>query len=412
MINVIVIGGGASGIMAAITAAREGAKVTILEKGNRLGRKILVSGNGRCNLSNERLSWKNYHGKHPKFAASVFGRFSNYDTLEFFNNLGLATKVEDNGRVFPVSDQAESVLQVLEYELESLGVKTYYKSRVDSIEKKEDVFMVKLFNGKTLLADKVIIATGGKSYSKLGSSGDGFSFAKKFRHTVEPIYPVSVGLEVTREFKRICNKLQGVKIEADVKAMVDDKVIDEEVGTVLFTHFGLSAWAIMKLSFVVSRMINIEDVENVNVVIDFFPNQSFEELDSLVEKLWKNNPKKTLGFSFVGLMQRKIAPALLTNMLIDPVRKVGAVSREDRQKILKAFKSFPFTVNGTRTWDEAQFTHGGVSVEEIDSRTMESKKVPGLFFTGEVVDIIGESGGYNLQWAWSSGYVAGLNVTQ
>lgn len=405
--EVSVIGGGPSGIIAAIAAARNGAKVTIVEKGSRLGRKILVSGNGRCNMSNEGVSWQNYHGKHPKFTASVFGRFSNFDTLEFFHDLGLSTKTEDGGRIFPVSDQAESVLQVLEYELESLGVQTLFKSRVDSIEKKNGKFTIKIFNGKTLSADKIIIATGGRSYPKLGSSGDGFDFAKQFGHSIEQLFPVSVGLEVSKEYKPVCNKLQGVKIEAGAKAIQDETVIAEEIGTVLFTHFGLSAWAIMRLSFEVSRLMNLETVENVEVFIDFFPEQSFEDLDRMVEEIWGNNPKKTLGFSFVGLMQRKIAPALLDNLGIDSTRKVGSISKDDRRKILESFKSFKFVVEGTRTWDEAQFTYGGVSVEEIDSKTMESKLVPGLYFTGEVVDIVGDSGGYNLQWAWSSGYVAG-----
>jgi len=405
--DVVIIGGGPSGIIAAIVAARNGADVTILEKGSQLGRKILVTGNGRCNMSNENISWQNYHGKYPKFSASVFGRFSNYDTLEFFRELGLETKVEDRGRIFPVSDQATSVLDVLLYELESLEINVLYKSKVTSINKSDYGFSIKLFNGKVIKADKVIISTGGKTFPKLGNTGDGYKLAETLGHKIETIFPVSVGLEVEHGYKTLCNKLQGVKVEAEARAVIGDMVLAEDVGTVLFTHFGLSAWAIMRLSFAVSRALNVDGNEMVDILIDFFPQYSVDDLDSLLEQRFKENPKKTLGFSFVGLMQKKLAPVLLEFVEFDTTRKVGEISKVDRRKIVETLKSFRLEVEGTRSWDEAQFTYGGVAVEEIDSKTMESKVILGLYFAGEVVDIVGDSGGYNLQWAWSSGYVAG-----
>ena len=409
--KVVIIGGGPSGIIAAIAAARKGADVTILEKKNGLGKKILISGNGRCNLSNQDVTWENYHGKHPKFAASVFGQFSNWDTFDFFHTLGLETKTEDMGRVFPVSDKAESVLALLTYELESLGIQVIFQSKVTEIKKDEGTFVTKLFNGKVLKSDKLIIATGGKTYSTLGSSGDGYSFAKEFGHTIEDLYPVSSGVDVASSYKALVNKLQGVKIDAGVSAFAGDNKFTEDSGTVLFTHFGLSAWAIMRLSFEISRALNIENKGIVDVFIDFFPQYDKNTLDSILSKRWEDNPKKTLGFSFVGLMQKKIAPALLDYAGYDVLKKAGEVSKADRLAIVDLMKGFKFEAVGTRSWDESQFTMGGVSVQEINPKTMESKLVPGLHFCGEVVDITGDSGGYNLQWAWSSGHVAGRGST-
>lgn len=406
-LKIIVIGGGPSGIMAAIAAAKNGASVTIIEKKTDLGKKILISGNGRCNLSNDDVSWENYHGKFPKFAASVLGQFSNWDTLDFFHKLGLETKTEDRGRIFPVSDQADSVLDVLSYELESLDVRILFQSKVESIEKVGEKFEVDIFNGKKLIADKLIIATGGKTYSKLGSSGDGYSFARKFGHTIEDLYPVSTGFDVASKYKPLVNKLQGVKVEAGVSAFDGVEKLAEDMGTVLFTHFGLSAWAIMRLSFEVSRVINIGNKEMVDVFVDFFPEYDKNTLDLILQKRWEDNPKKSLGFSFVGLMQKKIAPALLDFAGFDITKKSCEVSKSDRLKIVDLLKNYKFEVVGVRSWDEAQFTMGGVSVKEIDPKTMESKLVPNLYFCGEVVDITGDSGGYNLQWAWSSGFVAG-----
>lgn len=409
-IKVCIIGGGPAGIAAAIAAAKKGAKVIILEKGSSLGRKILISGNGRCNLSNTELSWRNYHGKHPKFTASIFSRFSNEDTLDFFKNLGLETKVEDKGRVFPVSDQAESVLDVLMFELESFDISILCKSKVVSIEKNKAEFVTTLFNGKKIKSDKVIIATGGKSYPSFGSTGDGYKFAKSFGHSIEPFYPVSTGLIVEGRFKPLCNKLQGVKVEAEVKAKVGDLILDEQHGTVLFTHFGLSAWAIMKLSFKISYALNILKNETVDVLIDFFPQYTVDQIEKVLEDRWRSNPKKSLGFSFIGLLPKKLAPELLRFSGYDESIKVAEVSKKHRKEIAELLKSFNFSIVETQSWDEAQFTAGGVSVEEIDSKTMESKIMPGLYFAGEIVGIVGDSGGYNLQWAWSSGYVAGSSI--
>lgn len=403
----VIIGGGPAGITAAIVAARNGAKVTILEKKNELGKKILISGNGRCNLSNQDVSWENYHGKFPKFSASVFSQFSNSDTFDFFHSLGVETKVEDKGRVFPLSDQADSVLDVLTYELENLGVEILFQSKVTEIKKVGDEFVTHLFNGKVLQSDKLIIATGGKTYSTLGSSGDGYSFAKEFGHTIEDLYPVSSGLDVDSPLKSLVNKLQGVKIEAGVSAYDGEKKLSEDTGTVLFTHFGLSAWAIMRLSFDISRILNLENKSSVDVFLDFFPQYDKNSLDSILKERWEENPKKSLGFSFVGLMQKKIAPAILEFAGYDVTRKAGEISKADRLAIVDLLKKYKFKVVSVRSWDEAQFTMGGVSVTEINPKTMESKLVPGLHFCGEVVDITGDSGGYNLQWAWSSGYVAG-----
>jgi len=403
----VVIGGGPSGIIAAISAARDGYGVTLLEKKSELGKKIIVSGNGRCNLSNTEVSWENYHGKHPKFVASVMSRVSEKDTIQFFHSLGLETKIEDKGRIFPISDQSESVLDVLLFELESLKVKVLYKSKVTQIKKEGSSFFIKLFNGKMMRAEKVIIATGGKTYPSFGSTGDGYGFAKNFGHTIEEVYPVSSGVEVSPLYKPLVNKLQGVKVEAGVTAMDGERELSKDLGTVLFTHFGLSAWAIMRLSYEISRAINIEKRSNIEVLIDFFPQYDKNTLSEIIEKRWKINPQKTLAFSFVGMMQKKLASTLLDFAGYDITKKVALISKKDRLAIVDLFKKYHFEIISVKDWEEAQFTMGGVSVEEINPINMESRIVPGLHFCGEVVDITGDSGGYNLQWAWSSGYLAG-----
>lgn len=422
--DLAVIGAGASGMAASISAARQGRKVILIEKKEKPGRKILLTGNGRCNLTNvnsveDKRQPVHYHGRNPKFVISVLNKYGFDEVVSFFNELGIEFKEEDEGRYFPSSNQASSIIDVLVDEIESLNIKFEDNNRVKELKfiEEENRFYIKLSSGKELLADKCVIATGGLSFPTTGSSGDGYEFAKNFGHTIIDTFPAYTAVATK---SRLCQLLQGVKMEVGAKVFVSndkvkgaegepifiEKAIAEDQGTLMFAHFGLSAPVILRLSRVIAEQQQLYG-KKAKIEINFLPQIPLDQMEKFLIDRWEKRPQKTLGFSFVGLLPNKVFPAILEVNGIDPKTKVAEVSKEMRKKIIQLLTRYEFIIDEVRGYDEAHFTAGGVDTKEVNPSTLESKIQHGLYFCGEVLDIDGDCGGYNLQWAFSSGLTAG-----
>ena len=401
-VRVAVIGGGASGIVAAIAAGRKGADVTILEKNQRIGRKILATGNGRWNLTDLDLSISNFHGRNPKFAFAALSRFDLEETIEFFEQLGVSHKVEEGGKVFPVSNQASSVLDVLRYELEEIGVKILCDSEVVKIKEKKAEFKIYLGGGRTFQADRVIIATGGRAAPHFGSNGSGYALAKNLGHAIVEPFPALVQLKLAARFLR---QIQGIKFEGGAELIVGDRSVQAASGEILFTEYGISGPPIFCLSRRAGEYL--QKNQSVWLKLQLVNTLSPEELEELLFRRFQSGPGKSAAFSFVGFLNKKLAPVILREAGIDFNKPAGQITAGERKKIVQILKDWRFPVTGNTSWPAAQVTAGGVDVKDINGRTMESRLTPKLYFAGEVVDIDGDCGGYNLQWAWSSGFVAG-----
>lgn len=404
--KIIVVGGGAAGLLAAIVAGRCGAQVTILERNQRVGKKILATGNGRCNLTNMDMDIGHFHGSSAKFAFTALQQFNNYQAIEFFEQLGIFHKVEERGKVFPFSNQASSVLDVLRHELERLGVETIVEAEVKEINKLKKGFDIIIKNGQKFFAHKVILATGGKAAPNLGSTGSGYELAEKLgHHLVEP-YPALVQLKLAAPFLK---QIKGIKFDGAAAILVDKKSMAKAQGEILFTEYGISGPPIFDLSRTAAQWLHKN--KQVRLKVSIITHLSREELAQYIQKRFRDNPTKNLVFSFVGFINKQLIPVLLKQAGISDInKKVAEVTSAEREKILDILQNWQFEVIGTNTWTAAQVTAGGVDVRDINAQTMESKIVPGLYFAGEIMDIDGDCGGYNLQWAWSSGYAAGKSA--
>lgn len=401
--KVLVIGGGAAGLIAAIAAARNGSKVIILEKMDRVGKKILATGNGRCNFTNMNMDLRFFHGSNVKFAKGVLRAFDVEQTISFFEYLGIAHKVEDGGKVFPMSDQASSVLDLLRYELQQLGIEERCNAEVVKIEREIEGFKVFLKDGKVVKGDKVILTTGGKASPQFGSDGYGYQLAKDLGHRSIEAFPALVQLKLQASFLKA---LKGVKFIGEASIVSKNQVLRREKGEILFTDYGISGPPILQLSRRAGEKLTKGD--RIHIQIDMFPHLHKDELTEMLEIRLGYQPQKTLELSFIGLLNKRLIPIVLREAGIkDSQKKCSKVSKEEIEKFVDFFKEWRIQVVGTQSWNHAQTTAGGIDVEEIDPKTMESKLVDGLYLAGEVVDIDGDCGGFNLQWAWSSGYVAG-----
>lgn len=403
--KVIVVGGGAAGMMAAISAKREGADVTILERNPRVGKKILVTGNGRCNFTNVNTDIQYYHGSNPEFVRGALSGFTVKDTIRFFEQLGIEHKVEDMGKVFPMSDQASSILDVLLYELNDKKINVVCDCNVSNITKKNNKFVVYSENGDKFDADSVIITTGGKAMPSTGSDGNGYDLAKKLGHRTIDIFPalVQIMLEGTF-FKRI----EGVKIVGTAEIIHNSKSIVKDRGDILFANYGVSGPPILQISRKAGELLHEGKEAYIKITIMDMPK---EKLRSIMNRRFKESQNKPLDFSLVGLINKRLIPVILLEAGIDNIKRlVSDLSDTERERIIRILTDWRMKIRGTKSWPSAQVTAGGVDTNEIDENTMESKIVKGLFFAGEIVDIDGQCGGFNLQWAWSSGYIAGKNA--
>lgn len=393
---------------AAISARRLGADVTILEKNPRVGKKILATGNGRCNYTNINADISCYNGDNPKFVHSALSDFTIEDTLKFFEELGIENKVEDLGKVFPMSDQASSILDVLLYELNNIGVNIVCEANVKDISKKGQEFIIRLENGTEYRADSVILTPGGKAMPSSGSDGDGYELAKKLGHRITDIFPALVQIMLDGQyFKRI----DGVKFVGTAEIIHKNKSIVKDRGDVLFTNYGVSGPPILQISRKAGEFLN--QGKEAYVKLDMLDIMTEDEVRALIKKRFGNNHEKSVEFSLVGLINKRLIPVILAEAGIGDIkRSVLDLYANEIENISSILKDWRFKIRGTKSWPSAQVTAGGIVTDEIDPKTMESKLVKSLYFAGELLDIDGQCGGFNLQWAWSSGFVAGKNAAK
>lgn len=397
-----VIGGGASGLVAAVAAARNGADVTIYEKMNRVGKKILATGNGRCNYTNMNMSISRYHGKNIRLAENVLDFFDLDKTLNFFEELGIAPRVGELGKVYPGSLQASSVLDVLRFETERLGVEEVTDFEVIELRKIKGKFSI-IGRDAVYQADKVILATGGKAGPQFGSDGKGYGLAKSFGHKIIETFPALVQLKLKgRYFKRIA----GIRFDGAVKGFSGKNFIREDEGEILFTDYGISGPPVLQISRKVIEELN--NGESVFVYVDMFPQRSKAELYELLSGRFGKIGYKSVEDGLIGFINKKLIPVVLAEANFeDTGKKCGGLNKKEIYRIIDILKEWKFEVSGHNTWQQAQSTAGGVDMSEVNPKTLESAKVKGLYLSGEILDVDGDCGGFNLQWAWSSGYTAG-----
>lgn len=400
--EIAVIGGGASGLIAAITARKAGKKVTILERKERILKKVLVTGNGRCNLTNARASISNYFGKNILLIENILNNFTPQNVMDFFYELGVICNEEERGKVYPLSGQASSVVDALRFEAEKLGIKIETEFYVRKIEKDGFKFKISSEDKRKIEANRVILSTGGQSYPELGSNGSGFQLAKDFGHSITKLSPAIVQLK-TEKYQ--VKGLQGIKIDTSVTAYGDNKKICTYNGELLFTDYGISGNVVFNISFVMPLYKNVE------FEIDFMKKFDYNELYELLRKRKKIMAHLTMENYFNGMINKKLGQFLSKMSGIEKLSKpVKDLNDNEIKKLCTSLKKYRINILETTGFKNAQVTAGGISLDEVNTDTLESKIMKGLYFSGEVLDVYGECGGFNLQWAWASGYIAGKNA--
>ena len=411
MSSVIVVGGGAAGMMAAIIAARNEQNVTLLEKNEKLGKKIFITGKGRCNITNASEIEDLFSAvvSNPKFLYSGFYSFTNDQVIDFFEELGVATKIERGNRVFPVSDHSSDVIAALAREMQRLKVKVllHCEVKVLLVNNEKEIKGVQLVNGKKITADAVVVATGGISYPSTGSTGDGYRFARNCGHKVTELFPSLVPMEVKEWYAK---ELQGLSLKnIEIRITDGKKKLYDEFGEMLFTHYGVTGPVILSASSIVGKML--EEKELV-LHIDLKPALTEEQLDKRLLREFEANHNKQFKNAIDSLLPAKLRPVIIELSGIEEEKKVHEITKEERLSLLRLIKDFHMTLTGLRGYNEAIITKGGISIKEIDPGTMESKLIKNLYFAGEVLDLDAVTGGFNLQIAWSTGYLAGISAGQ
>ena len=408
MSKVIVIGGGAAGTVAAIFAARNGHRVELFEKNEKIGKKLFITGKGRCNVTNagDMDALFDAVKSNPKFLYSAFYSFTNEQAMDFFEELGVRLIVERGNRVFPQSDHSSDIINALKHELERLGVEIHLCTEVKDVLVEHEKFTgIVLKNRKKVSGDACVVATGGISYASTGSTGDGYRFAEKTGHKVTELYPSLVPMEVKEWYAK---ELQGLSLRNIQGTILDgNKKLYEEFGEMLFTHYGVSGPIIISASSVVGK--KLQDKE-LTLKIDLKPALSREQLDQRVLRDFEENKNKQFKNAVDKLFPAKLKPIMIELSGISPEKKVNEISKEERLRFVDLIKNFKMSLTGLRSYNEAIITKGGVSVKDIDPGTMESKKISGLYYAGEVLDLDALTGGFNLQIAWSTGYLAGISI--
>lgn len=405
-IDVAVIGGGAAGLVAAISAARAGAKTVIIEHMDRVGKKILATGNGKCNYTNETQGVSCYRGENPAFVVPVFKQFGFKETVGFFEELGIYPKVK-NGYYYPASEQAASVLEVLRMELSYLKVEEKTSCEITDIIKQRNGFLVEIGKEK-IQAKSIIFATGLLASPKTGSDGSAFPYIEKFGHHFIDIVPALVQLQGKQSFFKA---LAGIRAENLIKLYIENRQIASERGELQLTDFGISGIPVFQLSRYATKAL--KQKKKVYALLDFVPDIAEADLENMMQRRFRENAHgKTAGDALIGFLNKKLTGVLLKEAGIDVHCPAAQVSDKQRKQLCAVMKTLRVDIVGSKTFEQAQVCAGGVSTDEIDNETLMSKLVPRMYFAGEVIDIDGTCGGYNLQWAWSSGYVAGLHAAK
>ena len=428
--KVVVIGGGPAGMLSAISSAKNGNDVTILEKMNMLGKKLLITGKGRCNITSSipiEDFIKNIPGN-GMFMYSCFNNFNNTDIIKILEEEGVKTKVERGNRVFPVSDKSQDVQKALIRLLTKLNVKIILNAKaeeimvndkiIDNSKKEKVVYGVKVNLEKKesiIFADKIILATGGKSYPGTGSTGDGYKIAQNLGHSITKIKPSLVPLNVNKEKSlEICKKMQGLSLKnvhIHFKDKMNNKIIYEDFGEMLFTHFGVSGPIILSGTAHLLRYKNIENLmnnEDIVLSIDLKPALSEEKLNDRILRDFNKEKNKAFKNSLEDLLPKKMIPVITFLSKINPDKKVNEITKKERLNLIEVMKKLEIVIQGFRPIEEAIITSGGINIKEINPKTMESKIIKGLYFAGEIIDVDAYTGGFNLQIAYSTGYTAGL----
>jgi predicted Rossmann fold flavoprotein len=395
MKKVAIIGGGASGLFSAILCAKSGCEVHLFEQNNRCAKKILVSGNGRCNISNKNLSVNDFFGENPAFVAFGVQEFGFGAFEKFVNSLGLMLETKEDGRAYPLSNEAKSVAKIYEEVAKILGVHFHLESKITDIKKLLSEY------------DSVIVATGSEAASHLGANADGYNFAKEFGHTLIPTYPSLVQLHINSSLP---NKMSGAKLNAEVTLLLNHKKVTTVFGDVLFTNYGVSGFAILDISQMAS--VALMNYEAVDISINLLPSFNMQLLAAHIAKVAANVPELTVLEILSGLIPLKIAQVLLESLEINPTTKAAQIHTKIAKKIANAMLNWRFEVSDTHGFRHAEVSGGGINTLEINPKTMESLKQKNLYFCGEVLDVVGRRGGYNFAWAWASAYLAAKDITK
>ena len=411
MKRVVVIGGGAAGLMAAVIAGREGAKVTLLEKMNYVGKKMGITGKGRCNITNA-CDMSDFIKNTPgngKFLYGAYERFTNEDLLQLLHDAGLETKVERGGRVFPASDSALDVRNTFMKLMKHYGVDVHLEEPVKKLLVDDGVVTGVVTDKETYHADAVVIATGGKSYPATGSTGDGYMLAAQVGHTITDIRPSLVPIVTEESWVK---DLMGISLRnVELSVVAKNKVQAKMFGEMMFTHFGITGPIVLSLSHTVGKLMRKKNIGTIGLDINLKPALSPEILDKRLQKDFDLYSKKQLINGMKDLLPSRLIPLIIELAGIDPQKPINQISKEERQQIGYMLQHMPLTVKGLRPVEEAIVTAGGISLKEFNPKTMESKLVKGLYGAGEVLDIDAFTGGYNLQAAFSTGYVAAMHIT-
>ncbi|MBR4707576.1 MAG: NAD(P)/FAD-dependent oxidoreductase [Pseudobutyrivibrio sp.] len=409
MSKVLVVGGGAAGMMAAYTAGMCGHSVTLLEKNEKLGKKIYITGKGRCNFTNacdENDFFKNVVSN-PKFLYSALYTFNSYSMIDFIEMHGTKTKVERGNRAFPESDHASDITKALKNALDEFGVEIKLNTEVVGINIENGKAVgLRLKNGKIMMADHIIVCTGGLSYYTTGSTGDGLKWAKEMGLKVTATRPALVPLNTKESY---IPTMQGLALK-NVKLTIFNgkKKLYDNFGEMLFTHFGVSGPLVLSASSIIGKVL--QETGSLEATIDLKSALTYEELDARILRDFNDNMNKHLSTVLRGLVPASMVPVIIEIMKFDDSRQINSITKEERASLVKALKAFPFTITGLRDFKEAIVTQGGVSVKDIDPSTMKCKNINGISFAGEVLDLDAFTGGFNLQIAWSTGYLAGISI--
>lgn len=404
--KIAIIGGGAAGLMAAIVAARQGSDITLYEHNSSVGKKILASGNGRCNIINTTATEDDYFGSNPGFVTYALEQLPFSDFITFCHSIGLLLDVKEDGRCYPLSNEAKAVLNTLASAAKDAGVKILIDNKVTQISKIQESFVVHTNNEK-IKYNKVLIATGSQAAPQLGASEDGFRFAVSFGHTIVPTYPSLVQLHLN---SKIHHKMAGVKTFAEATLYINNKKVQKVQGDILFANYGISGLAILDISQKAS--LALLNRQNVMLSINLLPRFNTQQLTDILHHLITAVPNHTLETVLGGLAPAKTVPYLCESVVINPAKAVSSLTPKERSKLIGVIGDWKFEVIDTHGFKHAEVSGGGVATKEVNSKTMESKLVKNLYFAGEVLDIVGRRGGYNFNFAWASGMIAGREMTK
>ncbi|MCB2297856.1 BaiN/RdsA family NAD(P)/FAD-dependent oxidoreductase [Clostridium tagluense] len=406
--SLIIVGGGAAGLTSAIIAKDSGLDVAIIEGTDRIGKKILTTGNGRCNISNANINGTCYHSENPDFANHTLDSFNVVDTIDFFASLGIPLVTLEGGKMFPMSMQASSVIDILRFAIEEKHIPIYTNTKAKEIIKNNNGFKIFTADNATYECEKLIIATGGKSAPKTGSDGSGYILAKQLGHSI--ISPMPALVQLKLNYNRL-KALSGVKFDGYAEIFINGECVQKEFGEILFTDYGISGPPILQLSRTVSYSLSKNN--KVSLKIDMLPTISSENLKEFLRNHWSVFESRGVHDSFIGVINKKVIPIILKEAKIEDIHKPCCdLDFKEKSAIYTLLKQWEFEVSGTNSFSNAQVTAGGINTKEVNYQTLESNIATNLFLAGEVLDVDGNCGGFNLQWAWSSGAIAGRSASK